>query len=803
MSNLKNEQYIQSIENNLPQDLKSIPAFTNVATNNSKLPVSPHTLKPFKVYESDVASFETALKNVADSKSDAIGIRADQSNSVVVFDFDHVLNSQGEFTSQKSKDFFQQLPNTYVELSLSGTGLHAICFMNPDEKKIFEKSYGTKKIKISFDDDGSDIEIFVNTQSTRLTGNLFSNQTHAIASLSFDMLDALISTYKPKKLNTTQFSKNQRYIGLDITNERLAKKLIEDPKFTACWNGDASYFNGDESRADMSLIQNLCFVCEGNYNEIDSLFRQSPAFQSVLERKKNHAEDYIRRTIETAVNSYSPNYFTTKESDSTMLSDSLIPIDYNGTDFANAEWFVDIFKDSIRFNLDSKKFMLWNRDKWIWQEVETYSIKSNVNELAKRLLHAAKNCNDDTQAKFFTKKSLYLQSERGISACIKLVQNQKRIHVTNDLFNRDPWILPCLNGYLDLHKVSKLDDSYFITDESSCREMYFTKSVNIPFNPEIYSEIVADTFEFPFSQDERGLNRYDDQREFLKLLGCCLIGENLNNKFVICYGNGANGKSVILNSVMETLGDFATVADASQFVESNSRFESRKAADPGLAELEGMRFVLSTDDFKAGQKLSGGKIKIHTSQELIVARKLHENDRKFKPTWTVFTMWNNFPEISENENNALRRRLSAIEFGKSLPENLQDKFLLSKLTTIESKQAILNLLLLSLRLYFFEGLKETESMKSMRVEILEQDNTLKEFIEKNYDFDSYSFISLKEFISSYNDEFPHKKKKDRQIRDDLNNMVWELLPDRKIDCYQPYKTRPWQIRGLKLKSDKK
>ena len=327
MSNVKNEQYIQSIENNLPQDLKSIPAFTNVATNNSKLPVSPHTLKPFKVYESDVASFETALKNVADSKSDAIGIRADQSNSVVVFDFDHVLNSQGEFTSQKSKDFFQQLPNTYVELSLSGTGLHAICFMNPDEKKIFEKSYGTKKIKISFDDDGSDIEIFVNTQSTRLTGNLFSNQTRAIAPISFDTLDALISTYKPKKLNTTQFSKNQRYIGLDITNTRLAKKLIEDPKFAACWNGDASYFSGDESRSDMSLIKNLCFICEGNYNEIDSLFRRSPAFQSVLERKKNYTEDYIRRTIETAVNSYSPNYFITKESDSTMPPELFIPIE--------------------------------------------------------------------------------------------------------------------------------------------------------------------------------------------------------------------------------------------------------------------------------------------------------------------------------------------------------------------------------------------------------------------------------------------------------------------------------------------
>lgn len=850
-TNDSRKMYVQSVTTNLPATLKDVPAFVNYSNDNPdylKAPRSPYSRKLFQNYQTDTASFNVALKNVADGKADAIGIFADATNEIVVVDYDHVLDSQGNFISQKSKDFFDQMSplQTYIEFSMSDTGLHAVYFMATDEKKKFVEKYGTKKKKISFDD-GSDVEIFVTTQATRLTGKLFSEQTNAIASISFDMLDAIIPVQKKENLNTTQFSHNSGFLSSDIISNRLQKKLDDDPKFRACWNGDASYFNNDDSSADMSLIQNLCFICEGNETEIYSLFRQSPAFQSVQDRKKNHAEDYINRTIDKACKSYSPNFtfhkkpnkltdksnrdilclseertgsicppghildekvFFVKE-ETNMIQSKEVPIDYSGTDYSNAEWFVELFGDVIKYNLDSKMFMLWNPEKFIWQEVDAVVIKNNVSVLAKLLSNATAKTSESF-AKFYHKKSLYLQSEQGISRCIKLVKAQKRIHVSNDLFNRHAWILPCVNGYIDLSKLNKNHESsdYFITDEKTCRELYFTKSTNIPFNPYVENLehfqdsllLVLDTFEFPFSPDETHYDRYDDQRELFKLLACCLVGENLNNKFVICYGNGANGKSVILNAVMETLGDFATVADANQFVKSNSRFESRKSADPGLAELEGMRFVLATDGFDQTKKLSAEIIKLYTSQELIVARKLHENNRKFKPTWTVFTMWNDFPSIAGNESQAMRRRLATFGFSKTVPERLQDKKLLQKLTSDESKQVILCLLLKFLRLYFIEGLKETESMKSMRIEMLEQDNILKIFIEKFYDFDQTNMISLKDFIDKFRDEYPSTRKKNKQIEEDLCNMVWERFPDRNLDIVKPYETKPKQIIGLKLKS---
>jgi putative DNA primase/helicase len=83
----------------------------------------------------------------------------------------------------------------------------------------------------------------------------------------------------------------------------------------------------------------------------------------------------------------------------------------------------------------------------------------------------------------------------------------------------------------------------------------------------------------------------DELRAFLKrFCGYCLTGVTTEHKFVFAWGTGANGKSVLVNTVSAILGDYATVADVGTFIASNS---DRHPTD--IAKLHGYRLAVAQD----------------------------------------------------------------------------------------------------------------------------------------------------------------------------------------------------------------
>jgi len=78
----------------------------------------------------------------------------------------------------------------------------------------------------------------------------------------------------------------------------IASRSKNGDAFTALWNGDLAAYDGDHSRADLTLCQYLAFYTHNDPARLDRLFRRSKLFRDKWERG-----DYRNRTLMQAISS--------------------------------------------------------------------------------------------------------------------------------------------------------------------------------------------------------------------------------------------------------------------------------------------------------------------------------------------------------------------------------------------------------------------------------------------------------------------------------------------------------------------
>src|SRR5215204_462053 len=140
---------------------------------------------------------------------------------------------------------------------------------------------------------------------------------------------------------------------------------------------------------------------------------------------------------------------------------------------------------------------------------------------------------------------------------------------------------------------------------------------------------------------------------------------------VILHGSGDNGKTTLVNAILDTLGDYALQAAPELLL-------AKRGAHPTeLTDLFGRRFVAcsETDD---GRRLAESLVKQLTGRDRIRARRMREDYWEFEPTHTVFLATNHRPEV-RGTDHAIWRRIKLAPFEVTIPEAEQDKRLVEKL----------------------------------------------------------------------------------------------------------------------------
>ena len=190
-----------------------------------------------------------------------------------------------------------------------------------------------------------------------------------------------------------------------------------------------------------------------------------------------------------------------------------------------------------------------------------------------------------------------------------------------------------------------------------------------------------------------------------RAFGYCLTGLVGEEVLFLWWGNGANGKSTLRETIFELMGDYVIAADATLLIE---RKNSGGGATPEVARLHGKRLVTINETSK-GDVLNEARVKFITGQDTITARNLYEDFFDFKPTHKTIPATNHKP-IVKGLDEGIWRRIHLWPFLITIPKEERDKFFRQKLLVPELS-GILNWMLRGLKDYQVQGLKPSKTVE--------------------------------------------------------------------------------------------
>jgi len=320
------------------------------------------------------------------------------------------------------------------------------------------------------------------------------------------------------------------------------------------------------------------------------------------------------------------------------------------------------------------------------------------------------------------KRVLRLRSDRGRLNTIKFAHTnpENAIAISGDEFDRDPWLLACLNGVLDLRtgQLRPGRPSDYITKAAPVEWLGIDHPA--PLWERFLSEILLEDI---------------DTIDFLsRLLGYAITGLNVEHILPVLCGKGRNGKGTIVETMLHVLGPLAAPIQSEMLVDQ-ARVHSSAGPSPDIMSLKGLRvaFASETDEHR---RFSQSKVKWLTGSDTLTGRNLHDRElTTFTPSHTLFLMTNNIPNASADDF-AFWERAKIIPFTLSFVtrepsgtnERPADIHLLEKLKAESS--GILSWLVRGCLAWQNHGLKPSETvLKATRLERRSQD-WLQDFIDE-------------------------------------------------------------------------
>lgn len=232
-------------------------------------------------------------------------------------------------------------------------------------------------------------------------------------------------------------------------------------------------------------------------------------------------------------------------------------------------------------------------------------------------------------------------SRSSILEMVGLARSEPNMILSINDMDRHPMMINCQNGTLDLRTGILLPPSI-----KDC----ITHLAPVEYDPNatcpVWEKTLLEIFEDPTGKEPAVELVAYLQRVF----GYCLTGNVSEDCFFLWYGTGANGKSVVLNTMAAMMGSYATAAQWSTFLKGGN--DSDKLYEK--ARWKGSRIVTASE-MSAGQALDEGLIKTATGRDKMTARPIYGKPFEFEPTFKIHLVTNHQPRVKGGDIGIWRR----------------------------------------------------------------------------------------------------------------------------------------------------
>lgn len=342
------------------------------------------------------------------------------------------------------------------------------------------------------------------------------------------------------------------------------------------------------------------------------------------------------------------------------------PTKLTSTDFGNGERLVLMYGEDLRYCHAFKTWLIFENGIWV-PDRRDRALKMAGRTVCATMQQAVVFGSQDVQK--FAARSL---DDARLRAMLRQAQSALAISVGE--LDQHADLLAFRNGTVNLR-----------TRELSAgkREDFLTKRVPHDYCPDagcplflaFLNEIMGGGPDASEGQLEIADRLVDSLQRFF---GYSITGDTSAKTVFVHIGvQGNNGKTTLLTLFRELLGDdHATLLSIDTLMRQRGGDSNNIKAD--LADLFGMRFVM-TSEVEEGQRLSEAKLKlITTGNGQIKARRLYENPFVFVESHKLHVDSNHWPVIRAGDD-PLWARLCCIPYNVRVPDERQDRMLRAKL----------------------------------------------------------------------------------------------------------------------------
>ncbi|WP_434600670.1 DNA primase family protein [Streptomyces sp. A5-4] len=350
-----------------------------------------------------------------------------------------------------------------------------------------------------------------------------------------------------------------------------------------------------------------------------------------------------------------------------LLADSL-------SDRGNAKLFVSLYGRDFR-HVPGLGWYRWCGYRWEIDEDDT--VLWAAGEMAESLAQSdPQGRHNSTALRRHRRRSL---STSGMKAMLMQAKAAPGMVLNASLLDADPYALCTPEGVVDLHTG--------LLAPPDPEKHYHSRATSMAARAmptPRWQRFLTDTF----GDDDDGHQMIDFVHE---LLGYSITGDVGAQIMPFLYGQGKNGKSVLLDVMVKLLGDYADAAPPG-FLMARP-FEGHPT---DLAELHGRRIIVCSE-LKPGDRFDEARVKHLTGGDRIKARRMRQDFFSFSPTHKLWLLGNHRPEVGTG-GYAFWRRMKLIPFERVVADDRKVDNLADVLVT-EEGPGILNWLISGARRY--------------------------------------------------------------------------------------------------------
>ncbi|MER5304604.1 phage/plasmid primase, P4 family [Streptomyces lasiicapitis] len=298
---------------------------------------------------------------------------------------------------------------------------------------------------------------------------------------------------------------------------------------------------------------------------------------------------------------------------------------YGESDAMNAHALVAFNNGTIR-HAPGLGFYTWNGRIWVRSDMR---VRQEIHRMGAALVLAGQN----QLARGFTMTSR-------IDALLTELCSVPNVSIGATDFDDRPDLLNFKNGTVDL-RTGRM--------RAHAQADLLTYALDINYNP----NATCPRWEAFLEEIFPGMP--DMPAYIQRLVGYGITGHTTEQGFGVLWGKGANGKSVLVDTLTSV---FRSISRTTPF----STFEERKSGGipNDIAALRGARLVMASEG-ESGKPMSESILKRVTGKDMISARFLRQEFFEFRPSFLLLLATNHKPKF-KSQDEGLWRRVKLIPF---------------------------------------------------------------------------------------------------------------------------------------------